>query len=80
MKNNQGNEPVGTSESKGTKDDVWKIKGRKGTERIFDLQASSCRFYLSRHKNTRLMSIPLRTEQHVKEESERAGGREGIPR
>lgn len=68
MKNNQRNKPLGTSESKGTKDSVLKIKGRKETERIFDLKASSCRFYLSRHKNTRLMSIPLRIEQHVKEE------------
>lgn len=73
MKNNQSNEPVGTSESKGTKDNVLKIKGRKGIERIFDLKASSCRFYLSRHKNTRLMSIPLRTEQHVKKERETEG-------
>lgn len=68
MKNNQCKKPLGTSESKGTKDNVLKIKGRKGAEGIFDLKASSCRFYLSRHKNTRLISIPLRTEQHVKEE------------
>ena len=71
MKNNQRSEPVGTSKSKGTKDSILKIRGRKGTERIFDLKASSCRFYLSRHKNTRLMSIPLRTEQHVKEGREK---------
>lgn len=74
MKNNQCNEPVGTSESKGTKDDVLKIKERKATERIFGLKASSCRFYLSRHKNTRLMSILLRTEQHVKEGGRERGG------
>lgn len=66
MKNNQRKEPVGTSASKGTKDSVWKIKGREGTERIFDLKASSCRFYLFSQKNTRHMSIPLTTEQHVK--------------
>lgn len=68
MKNNQCHEPVGTSESKGTKDNALKMKGRKGTERIFDLKASSSRFYLSRRRNTRLMTIPLRTEQHVKDE------------
>jgi len=78
MKNNQRNEPVGTSESKGKKDDVLRRKGRKGTERIFDLKAFSCRFYLSRHKNTKLMSVPLRAEQHVKEERERE--KEDLPR
>lgn len=65
MRNNQCKKPLGTSESKGTKDTVLKIQGRKETEGICDLKVSSW-FYHSRHKNTMLISIPLRKEQNDK--------------